>query len=88
MVVSFHSEEEVSGVWILLFNPVGTSWNTSVVEGGFLVSGTESVSYDSSIPFLPSVGWCSPSDDSIDPDSGVGSSGSGGSVSSVSPWAW
>jgi hypothetical protein len=46
-----------------------TIFNLSEAIAVVLVSSTVSVEGNSSIPFLPVEGWCSPVDDSIDIDS-------------------
>jgi hypothetical protein len=69
MPVGLSSEEEVSVVWFNLLDPSTTSLNSSVLVVGSFVTCAVSVSSDSSIPFLPDVGWCFPVDDSEDEDS-------------------
>jgi len=68
VIVTFTSEEEVSGMWGNSSDPVHACDNTSGSHVGFLISSTVSVSRDnlnfSTIGFIPF-----PVNDSIDEDS-------------------
>ena len=89
MPVGLFSEEEESGVWINLSNPLSALSNISEDVESSLVTGAVSVSSNSDVPFLPDVGWCSPVQDVVNVDSSVLIHNSSvGWVTSVVVWAW
>jgi hypothetical protein len=89
MPVGLFSEEEESSVWINVSNPLSACSDISEDVESSLVSCAVSVSSYSDVPFLPNVGWCSPVQDVIDVDSGVGIClCSVGWVTLIGVWAW
>jgi hypothetical protein len=89
MPVGLFSEEEESDSWINLSNPLSALVYVSEDVKSSLVTCAVSVSSNSSVPFLPDVGWCSPSDDSVNVNSmGWIEDSSSSWVSGIGVWAW